>query len=249
MKHTINKVLIGIMLLTLTACKTVETYNPFNETTKEEVVNSVKTVALVPTEFSIKLDESKEQEAAAAYNRLIKEAFVNAGYQVIDSSEYAAIWNPIKEQAGGLFDKDTGEFDSEKFAAIRDIAKKEMSAKHDFDAYVMSDVIVVKASWNANVSRWHGATAPTTGKTGFWAAMATSSNYGTIPAYSLLVRLTDHSDNVLFADFGGIELASVLQGGSFVDIPTQELFLDEERNNAAVSLATGALLGSSSAAK
>ena len=122
---------------------------------------------------------------------LITRELEEAGFTVVPPETYSAIYDPMVSKVGGLFDPMTGKPNTEKLARVHDLAYREMTDKHDVDAFLQPLVAVVKAGWYSNTATWHGVEEPTTGDDGFFAGWGLGNSYGTVGALSLRVVLAD----------------------------------------------------------
>ena len=106
-----------------------------------------------------------------------------------------------------------------------------------------AEVRVVKAHVNTDKAHWDGMTEGST-ISSFWNALVTHS--GTLPALSLVVRLSRPTGELLYAQGAGIQLLAHIGGdfsGGFVDVPESEILTDLERIHDSVDRALDPLLG------
>ena len=232
--------LLILMTFILGGCATTKPHEPF-KVDREEVAEEVKSIGLMPC--VIPRDIEGREEKRKEFEGYLFEKLKAAGFHVIPSSKYQEIRDPMKAAMGGLYDAQTGELLKEKNKALQQHAKREYLNQYDVDALLSCAVIVVKASWNHNNASWHGVTEASTGKKGFWAALAAPNAYGTIPALSLAVLLEDEKGDDYYMDYGGIQLLKWVRGRKFESVPAHQLLTDSERNRRAVDIALASLLG------
>jgi hypothetical protein len=72
--------------------------------------------------------------------------------------------------------------------------------------------------------------------------MAAPSAYGTIPALSFRMHISNVYGELCYYGFGGIQLCSRIARGDFVDVPMHEMLTDSARNIRSVDIACQALL-------
>ena len=162
---------IGILF---TGCATMSPYdtcqacNPF-KVERNQILSKVKTIAIVPIEIPRKMDRAPQ--IAERYESLITAELKRAGFNVIPSKEYVAVWDPMVKQIGGIFDPKTGELDQKKFKTVRELSFREMASKKKVDAFLIAGFVPVKVMWYGNTASWHGVTEATTGKEGFLASL------------------------------------------------------------------------------
>lgn len=239
MKKTIFYIFLFFSVFLLNGCTTTAPYNPF-KTSREEINKRVKTIGVKPIHIGIEVEslEEKQKEFEDEIVRRLK----RKGYKVIEPDAYKAIKEPLKASMGGMYDPETGELLEEKYEALNEHVKREYLSKYDVDAILISAIVVVKASWNRNIASWHSVTQSSTGREGFWANFNAPQAYGTVPALSLLVVLEDTNGEDYYANFGGIQLAQLINGTRFVDVPKYQLLSKRLKNKNAVSIAMDPLL-------
>ena len=246
MNLRINLLVWVVLGAVLSACQTATPYEPF-KIERSEILNRVKTMAMLPVAFPGKLD--RESEIAERYESLIAAKLATMNFTVVPSGHYTAIWDPMVAKVGGFFDPVTGEIDREEYQAVRDLAMREMVDRHGADAFLLPRIEVVKAYWSYNVASWHGVTEAATGEEGFVADFFAPAASGNVSALSLAVVIANDKDEIYYANYGGIQLLyHVGGGGTFDAVPEQELFVDPARDEQAVAISLAPLLGESVAA-
>lgn len=229
---------LGVALL-LTGCASKVPYNPF-KVSREQFYPKLKVVALAP--MSAPQHLKNPDPATKKFMGLIESQLREAGFAVIPSEEGKVVWDSLSAQMGGLFDPVSGNLDEKKLKTVRTHMYRELKAKFNIDAMLFSSITVVPAELRSDRAKWDG-TSQGAGKGKFWKALLGVSHSGTIPALSLQVILSDTEDTDLYVNSGGIELLAKVSASGIVDVPRDELFLNEERNVKAVHLALDPLLG------
>lgn len=242
MRHALVFLLISIT----GGCATTDTpYEPF-KVDQEEIGRRVDSVGLVPCVIP---DDIVEHEAKRKeFESYLIKKMRDAGFSMVPSSEYQEVFLPMKAAVGPLYDPNTGDLLKEKKETLTRHVRTEYLNEHDVDALLRCGVVVVKASWNHNHVSWHGTTAASTGKKGFWANLSAPSAYGTIPALSFRVSLEDRKGDDYYVNYGGIQLLRWVSGMKFKPVPINQLLSDSERNRRSVDIALGPLLGEEPAA-
>lgn len=188
---------------------------------------------------------------AAARERLataLTAGLQQAGFDVVPPASYAAVWDPIYAASGGFYDPITGKLLTEKRdAAIRE-AFAELGAGSPVDAVFLSQVVLRPARLEKGAARWDGNSIELAGGAMGGLFGGASGFGGTVPALSLEVRAIDKDLNEVFLGRGGIELlvrfkgGSLLEPGSFVDIPESDWLAKPANDEKAVLRAIGPLL-------
>ncbi len=226
-------------LLTVSSCAVASPPNPF-KIPEANIKAKVKVVALAPLNLGSEFEDP--QSIQTKFESLIETKLREGGFTVVPSKEYAAIWKQMTETLGGVFDPISGKRDEAKLKMVREHTVRELASKNRADAVLYSGMGAVKANFNAGRAKWHG-TAEYIVTGGFWGALAAGNTYGTIPAVSLFVSLTDLNGVDMYVNAGGVQALSKLSGRNFTTVPRHELFTDEDRNRHALNIALNPLLG------
>jgi hypothetical protein len=231
--------LYPLVALTLASCAPrAPAVNPF-KVPQADIKAKVKVIALAPVNLPGDIDDA--EPVKAKFESLITAKLTAAGYKVVPSSEYAAVWKQITESLGGFFDPLTGKRDDKKVKTAREHAVREVTAKTKADAVFDAVINVVKVNFGNNRAAWHGTTEPLmTG--GAWSSFFNGPYQGTVGALSLFVALSDANDVDMYLNAGGIQVLSKLSGRNFTPVPRHELFANEARNQRAVDVALAPLL-------
>jgi len=239
MQRYIHVVISACLIAIGTGCASTP-YDPFVKS-RSEVFSAVQIVSMQPVSLA---DFDRKDEVAARYEALITERLQAAGFTVIPSNEFSAIWDPMLRQLGGVFDPITGEADEEKLKAVRTHTTNELIAKFEIDGFVTPRIDVTEASWYSNTATWDGVKEASSGKGGLLASLLmTNANYqGSIPALSLILPIHNTSGEAYYVGRGGIQLFAHFNLGSFTDVPESMWFVEPERDVNAVNVALAPLL-------
>jgi hypothetical protein len=218
---------------------TAPRYNPF-KVTEPEIRQKVKRVALFPVGLPTDLDDP--EPVKAKFEALIEAKLKEGGFVPVPSQELDAVWKRMKEQLGGFFDPITGKRDEAKFKTAREHALRELQAKTKADAVLYPSIQFIKVNFFSNQATWHG-TSESLLTGGFWGNFLAGQRSGTTTALSLYVTVEDINGVDMYVNVGGIQLAYKLSGSTFVAVPRPELFVDEQRNQAAVNAALNPFIG------
>lgn len=164
----------------------------------------------------------------AEFERLLTDQLRSAQIAVVPSAATLATWDTVSRAHGGAFDPHSGRYDDTKGLQIRRTAMKELGCQ----AKLSPSVVAVTAPWANGVARWDGVQDYLEGG---------SDAHGQVGAFSLWVSIRDVDDRELFFNTGGIQVVAKLRGRApdqqFVDVDTDELLSDPERNGDAVATA------------
>lgn len=197
---------------------------------------TVKVIALEP----LGLPEMKRAEQVRAeFEPLLIEKLKEAGFTVLPSDKYDALWKSMSKQDGGLYDPMTGKKNEAKVKEIEKKIYDELRAQHQIDAIARVLLIQTTAYFAGCKARWHGVAQDMES----CSVLGSGGNYnGRISAISLLVAIRDSEGKTLFMNAGGLQQTSILKTGffkaaQFENIATDDLFSDKLKNQASVDVA------------
>lgn len=230
MRAWIALFIVGILAMTAAGCAHRSPYNPFR-TDPVELYNRVKTVAVAPVRIDCCVEEPKALQEALG--RRISEKLKEAGFAVVGSDVYEAVWNRVGEEAGGFFDPITGKKHTDRLQEARQKAVEELKTKHSAQAMLWPVVETVEVGFNGPVASWHGISEPLGAK-----GKGGPAGRGMVAALSLYVSLEDMDRGRLYMNAGGIQLLGKFDSrGRPVAVPEEEIMAGEERNRRAVDIA------------
>jgi hypothetical protein len=245
MKRQFILLVTVVIALIVVACATKTPYNPFKIDQNEFYVNT-KTIALLPCGVQIKASE----QVIAKFESLIENKLREAGFSVLPSKEYKDIWKHNVDQMGAIFDPKTGKRDDSKIKAIREQCYKELAGKLNVDAVLISRIMIVKAPFYRYTAKWDGTDESMDIRHDAIKFLTTSMiRHGSVPALSLAIAIKDIHGTPVYVNWGGIQVITKYSSKGFVQVPKNELFLDEERNVAAVNIALDPLIRKSESPK
>lgn len=214
----------------------------------DEFYAKVRTIAIAP--LTAPADLTDPEPVAGKFEPLIAAILRDAGYDVVPSQEYAALFEQAKDKQGGYFDAYSGKRDDEKYAATLKATRAGLAAKFNADAVLYPSIRLVDAPWHDQWATWDGVTETIQSMTGLVGKgvikFATEpASYllegpheeGTVKAYSLAVSIEDISGNRMYADQGGIQVLNKISGNIFIPVSREDLFNDDVRNANAVRIA------------
>lgn len=101
---------------------------------------AVRTLAIAPL-FSVTSRVSAAQ-ATAAFEERVTKRLVDAGFEVVGSDVWDAIWRRRVEDVGPIFDASTGKPDEERHALVRDAVHRELAEDRGVDAILLLEIRV-----------------------------------------------------------------------------------------------------------
>jgi hypothetical protein len=233
-KMKIFRSILTVMVLSLAGCNQP---NPY-KIDKAAFESKVHTVGIMPAAINPHIKVINRDEKEKEFEALIESKLSEAGFKVIPCSEYRAVYQPMKQSIGPLFDANTGEPLETNRDMILDYSKREYLTKYKVDALVWPNIESVKATWGTNIATWDGAQEPAMGKDGILERMVLSNFSGTLPALSLKLTIADPNGHPMYENPGGIQLLAWLTMSSgFQDVPKENLLANKERNRKSVDIA------------
>lgn len=232
-------IMIGMLALLMGGgCATP--YNPF-KISQDQFYSKTKTIAIVP--IIVPEDLEDPEPVKTTFESLIEAKLREAGFLVVPTGEYAAIWKQKAEQVGGYFDPLTGKPDISKLRSVREQTCQELAKKYNLDAILFPFIRVVKAQWHNGTAYWGGTSESLKPLGQKLLESLFLETRGTVPALSLVVAIQDIHGSDLYVNAGGIQVLSKMTGlKTFVPVPREQLFADQERNAKAVNLSLDALV-------
>jgi hypothetical protein len=233
--NTLFVALAAAFALALTGCASATvrqfTDKPF-VIDNDDFYRTVKVIALEP----MMLPDLKQAERVSnEFEWYVSEKLRQAGFTMIPSGSYRALWYSFSKQAGDLYDPLTGRRNDAKIQEIQKRAKEELVSQYQADAILRMSVITTTADFYNCVASWHGT------EQGIGCNVFGTGLSGKISAISLLIQIERVDGTVLFKNAGGIQpIARAVTGfmkAEFKPVEADSLFLDTRKNRAAVSIA------------
>lgn len=223
-----------VTVLIEVSCATAALSNPF-KVAENEFYGKIKTIALAP--IVVLANPEDPEPVKAKFESLIEARLREAGFSVVPSREVGTTWKRMSDLVGGIFDPVTGQRDESKFKTVREHVLRELNAKLNVDALLHPRIQPVTARLFSGFfsveAKWHGASE----------SVSSFCVYGSARALSLFVTIEDVHGVNLYVNAGGIQLLETCKvGQGIVPVPRHELFANEERNGASVSIALGPLI-------
>ena len=248
LSHNVVRFEMLLVATTVMACGSkVTPYDPF-KVPREELVARTKTVAL--TQLALPADIPDPDHVRDTFRPLIESRMRAAGFAVVLEEEFESRWKRASEGEGGPYDPNSGKFNVEKAKVIRQRVFKSLQSELGVDAVLELGIVPVVVEFAAGRARWDGTFQDMQPGAVVKGVFLGSWSSGKVGALSLVARLRDMEDQILFSNAGGIEVTAKLSfGDKFVPVPVAELLKDPERNAAAVRLALAQLTGETTKSK
>jgi hypothetical protein len=159
MRHSIP-FLIFLLAQLATGCASRAPYDPFF-IPREEFQRTARTIVAAPVvgPSGIEVPDS----LLLHIDTLIEDALVIAGYECVPANEYAAVWDRILDQMGGLYDAETGELDDLKLEVARDQLGQDLLEMYHPDYVLYPEIWIVEAESSGGVAKWDGVSQPLVG--------------------------------------------------------------------------------------
>jgi hypothetical protein len=218
---------------------------------RAQILTGIQTIGVMPLSIA---DEVPNPEAVSArYDAEIVKRLQSAGFSVVPPAAMREIQEKTKATLGGVYDPMSGQPIKEKVDAFNEFSTTEYLATHKVDAILRPVIRVRMARFGGNVAQWDGATDGSSGRSGFgnfMMGMTGVSVAGTVPALSLVVRLSDAGGKALYTGAGGLQVLgyartdihSLLLSVKQIDVDPKSVMTDPARDARALSLALDPLL-------
>jgi hypothetical protein len=233
--------LIPLLAVLWLVAVSAKKYDPF-AVPRDSVVARVHTIVLRPAQFE-GVEPSALESVQARFDSLAATELEGGGFKVVHAPEWNRVQNRMRDSLGAMFDPATGKPDSAKAALLRQLVVADLHGRLDVDAVFTPHFDRRQANFNAGVASWDGV-SQTIRKKGLMGFLGGSQSSGRVSAISYVAELVDLERNLLYLDGGGLQCLVKLgdpSRGNFVDVPTDSLYSDPERNQRAVRVALAAL--------
>jgi len=216
-----------------------------------QILTSIRTIGVMP--LGVTEEVPNPEAVSARYESEIVRRLQSAGFSVVPPAAMREILETMKATVGGVYDPMTGQPIKEKAEALKEFASAEYLATHKVDAILQPLIRVRVAHFAGNTAHWDGASDGSSGRSGFanfMMNMTGTSVVGTVPALSLVVRLSDAGGKVLYTAAGGLQVLgyarsdihSLLVTVKQLDVDPKSIMADPARDARALSLALDPLL-------
>jgi hypothetical protein len=221
--------------------------DPFR-TPRAQVVATVKTIGVMPLEVTDVVPDGAA--VANRYEADVVRRLEQAGFAVVPPAAMREVRERVMAASGPLYSPIDGTADNEKIKAFNAQVRTAYVAAHPVDA-LLSIAIVERDAGNIyNQADWDGVSENSTGKSGLAGFFAGGSVSGTTPALSFVATLRDRADQVLYQNYGGLQVLRYVYVGQFKTtqraVDPHSLLSDPHRDARAIALALDPLTGTSS---
>jgi hypothetical protein len=225
-----------LALLATAGCVTPQPYDPF-QVPEAELRSRVDTIALAPLRVSPDLAEPSV--ARAALEPLVAAKLERAGFHVVPSAGFEALWRAAAAAIGDVYDPNTGESNKERWEVVEDAVYHDLVKQRGVDAVLYLQI---------SEEEFPLPTAPlwfcgTRGEP-YWPADLPLLARPTL-AYATCLNATlyDMEERVLYAIRSGIQTTQTYALQTWAERPKQELLGDRAALQRAVDATLGRLAG------
>ena len=161
------------------------------------------------------------------------------GFSIVADDQFAKLWAEEVASSGGFFDPFTGRRDEARWTAARQKVFKKLAADSGASAFLFAAIVKKPAQFQSGQAKWDGVKELVTTSKSWMGTMfnPNAAFIGQLDAFSLEIRVVDVDDRLLFEEYGGMQVAERMSGGSLVPVPEPELFVDPSRDQRAIDLA------------
>lgn len=216
----------------------------FSQITRDQFLANYKRLGILSLQLPPQMAD--RADAAQALEAAVARYLVLAGMEVVPSRGYAAAYDRINRELGGIYNPKTGEANPKVAAAVVERARAEFLAAEHLDGFVDLRVSVVSAGFFAACILWDGVCDDSDG--GDANDTADSHRIGTmsgsVPAISLRLQVYRVPGRVEFRKDAGIQPVAyvrVFEPGMRTEFPAvapEDLLKDPVRFDRAARVAT-----------
>ncbi|MEO0365413.1 MAG: hypothetical protein AAF265_07980 [Pseudomonadota bacterium] len=191
-------------------------------------------IALVPIRM---MDVPEHDAAVAEFHELLTIKLERFEYQIVPADVYAEAWQAELESIGGIYDAVTGRRNEEKFAAAQARVRAAIQASHGATAFLETSIDNREIPHQGGLARFGGVKSWPHVK-GAARLGGSTLNIGVVRALSLHAELYSAAGELLFENYGGIQLLTrETREGKTMAYPADELLRNTEFNKGAIHLA------------
>lgn len=217
---------VVIVLSFLSACNS----NHRVKISKKEYVANHKSVLL--TDLHLPKALSSKLAAKEYIEESVKTLFTDHGIVIHGPDVFNKEYDIQKRAVGGVYDPDTGEYDSKRGQLAEDRTLKVLQQKYGISSVLFYDVRVKGAKIDNFRAKWDGRSevyeANNSDLTNFLSSLV-STTHGTIGALSLTVFLHDMNNEEMYYGAGGLQLVNKIDDDDkFIPVPVDTLLTDEK---------------------
>jgi hypothetical protein len=215
-----------------------EAKDPF-KVPRETIVQKVKTIGVMPLALSVYVPDA--DGLVARYEAAVVASLQTAGFSVVPPAAMRDIRERLKKTIGGLYDPMTGAVIAEKLKAYIDYSDSEYREKHPVDARLYIAVVHRQAQGGSTTATWDGVTDSSSGRNAVLSFISGAG--GWVPTLSFHVVLADVKGDVLYSNYGGLQVVAYGRAGLAQHIDPKYIMSDPARDARARAIALGPLLG------
>jgi hypothetical protein len=206
---------------------------------REEILGSVRRVALGPMGLA---GFAMDPETQGRYLELIRAQVQKLGWEVVTAPNAREVFEQELKATEQLYDPYTGVRDDAKVVAARKAVFSGLGVEPAVDAIIWPSLQKTVAPHEFGDAQWDGVSQSgiTLGpvKKALWSGSGVvGAGSGSLSAVTLLVRIANAEDKVLYDGRGGVQLLEQLKGSRAETLAAQELFKDTTREEIAVRAA------------
>ncbi len=204
---------------------------------RTEVLQHCKRLGIVPV--SNPPLAGANPDAAARIEAAAMGFLREAGFEVVESSDYTKAYDNFNRSVGGIYNPVTGALRQDAFSSVTTNALREYFDQQHLDCVAWLRVVDPKVNVVGRTVMWDGVAERVNGQPppgGFSDFMfANGQMNGTLPAISLQLQILDRANKVLFGRRGGVQLAAYHDPGrgsgavTFLIVPRAQLLQDDKR--------------------
>ena len=205
----------------------------------------VKRVGMLPMQAPAGFEN--REDVAPVLQKAVTEYLQKAGLEVIGPEAYAASYDRLNQQLGGIYSPLTGDIRPEQYRAVVDNAHREYIEGQKLDGYVIVRIVARSAKFYGNTVDWDGAKDSSVGRlpaNALAAFFSINEASGTLPGYSVVVQISNTQDKIVFGRRGGLQPGAYYDTAKskgvsgFRSVPKDSMFRDAARIERAVRIAT-----------
>jgi len=216
----------------------------FRNISRDQFLTTFKRVGMLPVQLPPMLGD--RPDATRAIEDAIAKSLKLARFDVVPSQAYAAAFDRINHELGGMYDPKTGVLNRKVANVVAERARKEFIDAEKLDGLVSLRVMDVSASFRGGCITWHGVCDASDGGdvNDTQDSHRVGGMSGDVPALSLVLEVARSTGQVEYQKYAGIQplaYVRVFEPGmktTFLSPPVEDLLKDSARFERAAQVAT-----------
>jgi hypothetical protein len=201
---------------------------------------SAQAVRLVQAPVRVGFPLPQAETVRSTFDSLLGSRLREQGFEIVPPAVYDSLWLRFRDSVGGYYDPFTGRVVDSLFRVVDLRTRETLHDGYGARVIAYSALSVLNLPFSGGKVEWFGAVEESGGRGGLEGFLFGRTR-GTIPGITLVVTVQDIVGRRLARRLGGVQLLEHIEGGQFIEVPREQLFVDPQLAVHAVRHATDSL--------